>query len=221
MDDRKEKKSSSSGGTPGWMRTGDDIAKEIKRNKAEQASNMVPSFWLQDGETKQVRFLSDKPIASIYRYSMQVRGKWRKFTQPAPGEVDLFSKAGKDPFLVCIYEIIDVTGYLDKNKKRVRKTRKFWEVGSRIESSLKKIREKFGGLTKRNLEVSREGEGTKAAYTFIPEDKSPMPTPREPEALTPQFTKFFAPPTMERQARILGIDPDRVDADDGDDSDDE
>jgi hypothetical protein len=192
----------------GWMQTGNDIAREIKRNKAESASSMVPSFWLIDGETKQVRFLSDKPIASIYRYSFQSKGKWRKFTMPAPGEPDLFAKKGLSPFLVCVYEIIDVTGYLDKNKKRVKNTRKFWEVGMRIQSSLEKINEKCGGLTKRNLEVSREGEGTKATYTFIPEDKSPMPVPLERDPLTVRFAEFFAPPSTERQSRILGVEAD-------------
>lgn len=189
----------------GWMRTGNEIEKEVKKHKAESASSMVPSFWLQDGEVKQVRFLSSNPIAQIYRYTRQVNGKFRKYTQPAPGDVDLFAKAGLNPSMVFVYEILDITGYLDKNNKRVKNTRKFWEVGMRIESSLAKIREKFGGLNKRNIEVSREGEKTKATYTFLPEDPSPIPTPREPDALTPQFAKFFAPPSAEVQARLLGV----------------
>jgi hypothetical protein len=188
----------------GWMRTGDQIAKEIKRNKAESMTNMVPSFWLQADETKQVRFLSSKPIAAIYRYSVKVRGRWRKYTQPAPGMPDPFADSGLSPYLVTVYEIIDVTGYIGQDKKRVRNVRKFWEVGGRIEANLSKILQKFGDLTKFNIEVSRDGEGTKATYTFLPEPPSPIPVPKDKDPLTPKFSQFFAPLTTERMSQLVG-----------------
>lgn len=190
---------------PAWMRTGDKIQKEIKRNAAETAAMSVPTFWLQDGEVKSVRFLTSDPLAAIYQYGTQIRGKYRSFTQPAPGLPDPFAEAGLNPRLVMIYEIIDITGYTDKKTNKTnRNLRRFWVVGARLDAQLQAIRRKFNGLTKFNIEVTRDGAGTSTTYQLIPEPPTPAPTSKD-KPLAPEMERYFAPLGTERIRAMLGV----------------
>src|SRR6185369_14120772 len=117
----------SSSSRPAWMIT--DREEQRSAFKEAQAMNNFrpPEFWLTDGEEKRIRFRDADPVASIWRYSIQVDGQWRQFTKPAPGELDLFEENGFQPQLKTIYEIIDLKGYIDKKtEKRKRNIARFF-----------------------------------------------------------------------------------------------
>ena len=190
--------------TPAWMTRGsDNIEKNVQRQRTEQLSAFAPTFWLNDGEVKQVRFLSSEPIAQIFQYTLKSRGKFRSYTAPGPGQPDPFQEAGLTPQMRIVYEIIDVTGYLDnKTKKQVKNVRRFWVVGSKIFENITRIRKK-NGLTSYNIEVTRSGTGTSTSYALIPEENSPMPKPSTPTSLSADFAKYFAPLSEDRARQIV------------------
>lgn len=198
--------SSASSAAPGWMTKGESkIQNQIKRQKDEAFSEMVPEFWVQDGETKLVRLLSSEPLGQIFRYSMKIKGRYRQYTRPADGEADPFAEKGMYAGLRIIYEVIDVTGYLDKKtQKRKRNMRRFWIMPPKIYETLSLFRKKFGDLTRFNLEVTRTGSGPQTSYTMLPEKPSPMPTADTPEKLSTKLEQYFAPISEEKMRNLCG-----------------
>lgn len=189
---------------PSWMMRGENrIAATTKKIQEEAKSFGVPRFWVIDGETKQVRFCSNEPLAAIFQYRVRVRGKWRNITQPGTGENDPCAEAGLMPQYRIIFEIIDVTGYLDqKTKRQVRNIRRFWEISPKIWEQIQKIRTKYGPLTTYNVEVSRSGEGPQTTYTFMPEPKTPMPVAKD-KPLAPDLATFFKPLSEEKMRNLV------------------
>lgn len=190
--------------TPSWMTRGEEkITRTTQKMQQEAKAFGVPRFWVIDGETKQVRFCSNEPLAAIFQYRIRVRGKWRNVTQPGPGEADPCAEAGLQPMYRIVFEIIDATGYLDqKTKKQVKNIRRFWEITPRMWENIQRIRQKYGNLTTFNIEVSRTGEGAQTTYTFMPEPKSMMPISKD-KPLSPEFATYFRPLPEEKMRSML------------------
>jgi len=193
----------------GWLTTGsENIRQDIEQQKALAKRRGAPTLYFKDGETKNIRFVSGKPLGKIMQYMIKVNGKWRKFTAPVVNqktgmmERDLFMENGYQATSKVIYEVIDRTGYLNKDGKRVKDIPLFWVVGSRIYENIEKFNDKYSDLSKFDFEVSRSGGGTDTTYTLIPEPPSPFNFGKV-ESLADKVIEGFAPPTLEEQQAIL------------------
>jgi len=221
--DRDDRSSSRMGGTD-WMITGrENLKKEQQTSEAlSKSGNRPPEMWIPDGESRIVRFRSSEPIG-IYQYSIRVGKNWRSVTRPAPGTKDLFKLAAMTPQLKYVYEVIDVKGYKDKKTgKRMKNQPRFFKANGRFEKMIEKMREKYGGLTKRNFEISRTGQSKDTTYMIIAEDKEPMTEEmKKAPKLMPDFAKYYAPPTLAEQKVLLAGVVDEEDEDEEDDDEDE
>lgn len=205
----KNKEKSSSGKNdkvPPWMLTDPDEIKAANELHREQMQfNRPPEFWLKDGESRTIRFRKSNPIASFGQYSVRVNGRWRRVTKPAEGDKDLFEEKGLLAQYRAIYEIVDRTGYIDKNKKRVKDRVCFFSVPMKIYEQIEKIREKRGGLIDRDYEITKTGSGKTSSMMMMPEDESPMPSKlKELPSLRKDIMKYYAPPSLKEQKVLLG-----------------
>lgn len=204
-DDDEEDSSSRMGGSD-WMIVGkDDLKKEQRTSEAlAKSSRRPPEIWIPDGDSRMVRFRSSEPVG-IYQYQVKVGKNWTSVTRPAPGDKDLFKLAGLVPQLKYVYEVIDINGYTDrKTGKRLKNLPRFFKANGRFEKMIEKMRDKYGGLTKRNFEISRTGQSKDTTYMIIAEDKEPMTDAmKKAPQLMPDFKKYYAPPTVEEQKILL------------------
>ncbi len=209
---------------PGWMRTNpaeQDAA--LKESLAMASRNRPPEFWLNDGDEKTVRFRHANPVATVWRYSLQVRGKWRQFTAPADGEVDLFRDSlGLTPTLRAIYEVIDIGGFRDKQGKRFKNVPRFFVCNQGMFQQLQAIGKKRGPLNQFNMEITRSGQGTKTTYMFLPEAPSPMPIElKSIPFLKDDIEKYYAPLDEQQQQALVAKAGTGGTRDTDDDEDDE
>ena len=194
------------GRAPKWAQTTEESQQNaLKQSEAASARNRPPEFWLKDGDEKKVRIRQEGPIATIFRYSLKVRGNWRQFTAPADGDVDLFrDELGLTPTLRAVYEVIDIAGYTDKTGKKFRNMPRFFVANQGMFKQLAAIRKKRGPLNQFNIEIARAGEGTKTSYMFLPDAPSPMtPEMKEKPSLRADFAKYYAPLSEEEQRALV------------------
>lgn len=217
---RNKHTDSESDGAPSWAIQGrEEIHRAQKRSEAEAKSGRrPPELWVLSDDSTIMRFLRNEPIAAIFRYRLQVNGKWTAVTAPGPGEPDRMKRAGLRPQLVHVYPAIDVNGYVDKKtKKRMKNLPRYLAVPGRVEKTISRIREKVGDLTKYPFEYCRMGSGTDTVYTFLREDKAPMPAEfiEAGKKLRKEFAQYYAPPTEEQQRILLsGVTQEEDETDD-------
>ncbi len=219
--EQKESRDNDSG-RPSWMITNPDRQQAAMREaQALAGKNRPPEFWLKDGEEKIIRVRHEGPVSCLWCYSAQIRGKWRRFTVPPEGEVDLFrDELALQPMLRGIYEIIDVKGYVDQQGKKHRNVSRFFNCSNKQTQQLEKLRKKLGPLNRFDIEVSREGSGPKTTYMFLPQPPSPMtPEMKAAPSLKPDFAKFYAPLSESEQRAIVGRSVPRHDNDEVEDDD--
>lgn len=206
------KKSSNS-----WMirDRGEQKAAAKKQQAMSRSGGRPNELWIRDGESRIIQFLSNDPIAAIYRYNVKNGKNFSRVTQPGPGEKDLMKAAGLRAGLIFYYPVRDKTGYVDKNKKRHRNIDCFLAAGIRVESQIEKIREKVGDITKVELDFSRSGAGTDTTYNFFMENrvKAIPEGSTVTKKMTKEFEKSYAPPNVEEQRALLHGISDKEDDD--------
>jgi hypothetical protein len=198
-------KSAHAVGKADWMITGEQAQNEaLERQRLLSDRRRPPELWFKDGEEKTIRFRTADPIACVFRYTVQVNGRWTKFTAPADGEVDLFrDELGLRPSFCALYEVVDMAGYTDRDGKKHNNITRFFVAGSRNFEQLRKLSEKRGPLTKYDVCIARSGSGTQTTYTFIPESPTPMSDKvKQAESIRAKVQEFYAPPT-EKEQRML------------------
>lgn len=205
------------GGAASWMTQGTKkIAAFVQSVKQNAARTRKPEFYVPEGETKQIRFREDDPVASFQSYSFRAGGKWNSYTAPGEGEVDMFQQNGLRPQFKVAYEIVDLDGYVAKKGKnagkRVKNIPSFWILGMRLYEQVAILREKYGSLTERTFSVTRTGSKTSTVYTILPEDPEEMPELDKIPSIKDKFASFYAPPTLAEQKRLMsGFDPSEQD----------
>jgi hypothetical protein len=191
----------------GWMQTSEEAqSRALKESTQRSMRNRPPEVWLKDGEEKTLRFRGAGALATFARYRLQLDGKWRAFTKPADGDTDLFqSELGLNDSFCALFEVVDISGYRDKDGKRHRYIPRFYVVGARQYEQLRLIQRKRGGrLDKFDIVVSRSGSGTQTSYAFIPEMDSPSdPKVKAAASLKEDVNKYYAPPTESEQRAIV------------------
>lgn len=211
-DDEEESSSSSSSNSDAddWLTTNRaDQIKQMRRHEAQQKKNSdrPPELWIKDGEARSIRFLSNEPIGSLWRYTIKSGNSFQKVTAPRLGEKDLFKARAMKPQLLFLYPVIDRTGYRDKKGKKIANVPRYLVATSRVEKSINKIREKKGDLTRLDIEYSRQGESTDTTYSFFVEGKlSKIKSSEKKEAkiLRKKARNYYAPPTIQEQRAIVG-----------------
>lgn len=181
----------------GWMTRGrENIAAQVENVKINSSKRFAPEVFIKEGESKVLRFRSDEPIGTLYRYSLKVNGKWHQVTQPEAGADDPLREAGVRASLKALYEVIDIEGYVDKKtNKRMRMQPRFFMANTKVFEMLETIRKKKGGLTKFNIDISRSGTGTSTTYTLLPDDPSVLVGADKVPSLKNEVKKYYAPPS--------------------------
>ncbi len=204
---------SSSLGTAGWMLKGKRADAAVAQQRVQSQTKYAPEFWLNDGETKVVRFRQAEELCCLKVYQMKVGGKWKRYTAPAQGERDRFAEAGLKATIKAIYELIDIEGYTDKKGKKHKNISRFFVTSGKVREQLTGIRERRGDLCDYDIEVRRTGSGQQTQYNFQVESPSDMTSEmKKAEKLAGRIEEFFAPPSDADQKAILaGYEPDEQD----------
>ena len=198
---------------------GSALAQAEKESSALNRQGRAPEFWLRPGEQRIIRIRHKKALGGLYRYTIPVRGKFRSYTAPPEGEIDLFrSQLGKGPTLRAVYELIDRTGFKDRDGKHRKDFPCFWLATGPVRATLEAIEETVGDLSKQDLVVRRTGSGRNTTYTVLPKPPSPMPDSlRRMPMLSADLEQYFSPPDEATQRAILaniGLDEDEAPAED-------
>lgn len=186
-----------------WLTKGsENIAAEVASAKVQSSKKFAPELYLKDGESRTIRFRSNEPIGLFRQYSVRINGKWTRLTAPPAGSRDLMREAGLNAGLKALYEVIDRTGYTDKQGKKQKDVPRFFVASLRIHEQLETIRKKRGNLTTFDIEISRSGSSTSTTYVCLPELPSKFDTSKIP-LLRKDAEKFYGPPSLEEQKAIM------------------
>lgn len=159
---------------------------EEARKMAEAAKNARPEygpreFWLNDGESATVRFLSDEPDLVFYRHTLKVGGKYQSYTclsgnpdkDEASKSCPLCRVDGAPRGLKMAYWLIDRRKFTDKKGKTHKNQLRLLVLAQRYFPLLDEVAQRRG-LKRRDILVKRTGTSQNTMYNFIPEDKSPL-----------------------------------------------
>lgn len=206
--DRDDEEDDSEDDDDSWMITDrEKQRKESRRHEAEMRRNSdrPPELWIRDGEARMVQFMSDEPIAMIYRYTVPQGGRFEKVTAPALGNKDLMKRGGLRASLLAYYLVKDLTGYRDRKGKQHKNVPRLLVAAGRVQKQIEKIKEKKGDITRLEIEYSRTGSSTDTTYAFFVEGKR-KPDPEAPKLLKEfrkKFRSWYRPPTVEEQRILL------------------
>lgn len=159
---------------------------EEARKMVERAANSRPEFgprefWLKDGESAMVRFLSDEPELVFYRHTVRGGKGYQSYTC-ASGDPDKDAASKVCPIcnadiaprgLKMAYWVVDRRKWQDKKGKSHRNELRLLVLAQRYFPLLDEIAQRKG-LKKRDILIKRTGSGQNTMYNFIPEDRSPM-----------------------------------------------
>ena len=213
--DAEEKSSGNGGGSSNvadWAVTQGNWKRLSKEAKTE--GRRAPELWVPDGQSRQVRFLDNEPIAAFYLYKMKHNGKWCSFVKPAEGQTDLFATAlGMRPSRVFLYRVIDINGYTNKQGKVFKNQPRFLVASSRTFDQIVMMVEDSGGdLNEYDVKIRRLGTGTSTTYTYMPRPASPMSAECVKAAANfPKFTEFYKPLSKSQQQAIVSSHGGKVD----------
>lgn len=184
-----------------WMKTGNELTHELQN----AGKKFAPTFFVPDGESKVVRFRDSQPVCGIYMYSVHDGKRWNKVTQPT--EDDLFAQNGRRPGFYLIYELLDREGYKSKKDGKMHTdVPKFWLVSEPVHKQLQYIASKRGKLTDVDFEIHREGF-KRPAYTLTEDKSKPAlsSAAKSQPMLSKDVAKFFMPPSVSEQRRLLSL----------------
>lgn len=155
-----------------------------RKEDYEDASHSGPrDFFLKDGETANVQFLTDEPFI-YYAHQIKIGGKWRVTPcQKMTAKRCLICEDNIKKTWKAAFKVADLRGNWDKeidngNDKRGKAypkggfkydkpIEKIWVVGSKIADQLLALRTKKNRpLTEMVLEVTRIGEKTNTTYSL-------------------------------------------------------
>lgn len=153
----------------GWGRL---AQKKKQSEEREDFADKIKEFWLADGESAIIQFLSPEPFCMEGHSIKNSSGKWM-FTpcQKAVQRHCLVCQDGAKTTWRAAFKIIDYRGDWDKDKSKFKhntKIEKIWFVGETIASSIAALKDskvKSGDLTDAVFEVSRTGSGKSTSYT--------------------------------------------------------
>lgn len=192
-----------SGGN-GWLTRGsDDIASEVANARFNSKKSFAPELYFKDGESKTIRFRSNEPIGLFRQYNVRINGKWQRITAPPAGSRDLMREQGLNASLKALYEVVDRTGYTDKQGKKFKDVPRFFVASIRIYEQLELIRKKRGNLTSMDIEISRSGSSTSTTYSCLPELPSVFKGLDKIPLLRKDVDKYYAPPSLEDQKAFM------------------
>lgn len=155
------------------------VAKRKARQEAEQeASKSIYDFFMGDGDTVQIQFLSKEPYCSDF-FRVQIGKKYKYLnTQLATQKHCLMTQAGLTSTWRAAFKVLDFRGKWDKDKKcteadlgkaydEVVPQEKLWLVSNTVALALKSFIDRKGGdLTKAVIEVTRTGSDKTTSYSF-------------------------------------------------------
>lgn len=171
--------------------------KQIEDSKDEDS---IRDFWLADGETAQVQFITDEPYCVDGHNVKTDAGKWGfEVCQLMEQRHCLMCRTGIKKTWKAAFKVLDYRGTWDTDKKKFKhdkQVEKLWLVGSTIAEQLKAITDKRGKpLTEMVLEISRSGSGKSVSYNFEPafdkDDKKLIPVEWEEEY--PELEELVVP----------------------------
>ncbi len=184
-----------------WMLKGEEAINQAHESqKLLQKSKNAPELFVRQGEEKTLRFRSSAPLGAIFQYTLNVNGKWRKFT--APDGRDLFAENGLRKSLRDIWEVIDVDGYVDKEGKTRKNLPRFLVSNYQLSEVIKKYASKMGSLINHTWELSRSGTGTSTTYTIMPIVEESYDYSKV-EKIGNEVTEYYAPPSLQEQQAVM------------------
>lgn len=192
---------------PSWMMTSpEEKKKAVQESRVLSGGRRAPELWFKDGDEKIIRIRDEGDLGAIWRYQVEVDGRWQAYTKPGDDDTDLFrEELGLKPALRYIYEVIDVSGYVDKKSgKKVKNVARFWVVPAKVHEQLEKIRQKRGPLNRFDIEVTCTGERISKGYGFFPEADSSMTGEQKAvPRLSKELDKYFGPVPENEQRMIV------------------
>lgn len=148
--------------------------KRVKKAQ-ENFKGRIQRFWMKDGETAVIRFLTEEPI-TFWQHTFYIPGgKVEKRT--CKGEDCEACEEGNKPQFAGAFLIIDRRSYKAKSGvnegKTIKRTLRLLVQGQTVLAQLKHYHEKRG-LTGMDYEVSRSGSDKNTAYNWDRLDKSSL-----------------------------------------------
>lgn len=203
-EDDDSEASADDGKEPSWLITRHSEQKLAAKRATMFSDNRAPEIWFMDGDEKILRFRHADCIGVLFAYNLKIGKRFVSATKPADNETDLFADEGYKAQFRAIYEVIDKTGYVSKDGKKVKNVARFYVVGHRQHAMIQKIKEKRGDLNKYDIEVSRTGSGKQTSYSYLPSDPEPMPLEfKKIPFLEKEMNKYYAPLDESRQKTLI------------------
>lgn len=159
----------------GW---GAVAKRKATQDANSEATKSIYDFFMGDGDTVQIQFLSKEPYCSDF-YRVQIGKKFRYLnTQLATQKHCLLHQSGLTSTWRAAFKVLDFRGKWDKEKKQteadagkaydeVTPQEKLWLVSNTVALALKAFIDRKGGdLTKQIIEVTRTGADKTTTYAF-------------------------------------------------------
>lgn len=163
-----EKKETLPTGKTGW---GALAARKAALKEKGDFEDTIREFWLKDGETAVVQFITAEPYCMEGHAIKFDGGKWG-FTpcQLSHQKHCLVCREGIKKTWKAAFKILDYRGTWDVDKKKFKKdtkVEKVWYVGTKLAEQIQTIIEKRGkDLTTMVFEVTRSGGGKDTTYNL-------------------------------------------------------
>ena len=207
-----------------WFKTGDEGEKwaQEEQKRVTERIQSTRRFWLKPGGEALVTFL-DTVGFYVYEHNLKLRGKWNNFfTCLQEFDNCPICTAGFNPYMGCVYTVIDHTKFKTKAGKEVKNQKKLLVVKKTANDILidRKRNDLDGDLTFALMRTKRHKDddpNTGADWTFKKRlDQETMrkliPTDLDDDEresyLKPfDYTKIFAPKTAAELTAIVGGTP--------------
>ena len=115
----------------------------------------------------------------------------------------------------AFYEVVDITGFKDKDGKWKRNVPCYWPVSLKQHNSLKTIIRQMGkDFTRKPVQITQEGTGKSKSITVLPARIATMPKStraqfkrlfqqaKKVKSIAADFGKYYKPPSLE-EAKIM------------------
>lgn len=164
---KKKKKTKTTG--KGW----EAVAGKTKESKArKENSDGIREFWLGDGESATVQFITNDPVClegHMVKFGDDKNLTWTP-CQLATERHCAMCREGAKKIWKAVFKVLDFRGSWDADKKRFKKDEpieKIWYVGQKLAEQIQAAKDKKGkDLTELVFEVTRSGSGTKTTYNL-------------------------------------------------------
>lgn len=209
---------------------GYEASREEKERQDRVRENMGKKLWkfflTGDGDEASVHFLTEEPV-NFYEHNLKRGDKYEQYT--CTGNECPFCKDGDKPTYKGAYLIVDHRefDYTDKNgKKQNGKDQvRLYVQGMKVVSQLDRISNRYG-LSNRDVDIVRLGNGTQTTYTIERGDECKYTTKEVknllPEKLRDDYdgTEDSLMSIVEEQLLMMTKDYNPDDEDDEEDTDD-